>query len=516
MRAIRSIIVLCFFLISLTSLTNCCDAGEMQPEICMYVFYDRDCEDCEEIINGFLPQILPQYQDRLSMRYFEMGSLKNYETLVKLEEIYDDTDNEVPVIIVGKYLLDYREIPARLGEVLLEYSKSGVPFQKAELAKDAHYTETPVWEEQPEGSVVNSELPRVYLAYFYELGCKECDRAEHQIKYLQWKYPNLVVKRFDIADKETKKLAEALGELYSVPEVRRMATPAVFIGQDYVTAGDVNDKNLMELVEKYKYKGMAPPWDEVKEYLKGAEKRIVERFKSFGTITVVSAGLLDGINPCAFATLIFFISYLAFFVRRNTEILTVGAAFVTAVFVTYLSVGFGLLKFVQSLSFMPVLAKVVYVLTAGAAITFGVLNLYDYSKYKAGQYDKALLRLPGFLRDKTHEVVRKQVGVRKYAFGAFGAGFLISLLEFACTGQVYLPTIVFVTKVPALRMKAVTYLIIYNLCFILPLLFIFFLVYRGMTAQRLFSLMRHRTKTVKLLTAVVFFCLAGLLIFYIV
>lgn len=231
---------------------------------------------------------------------------------------------------------------------------------------------------------------------------------------------------------------------------------------------------------------------------------------------MVSAGLLDGINPCAFATLIFFISYLTFFIRKNREILTVGTAFVVAVFITYLLVGFGLLRVIQLLRFMPIVAKIVYMLTAGVAISFGILSLYDYFRYRTGEYDRATLRLPRFMRDKIHEVVRKKVGVKKYTLGAFGAGFLISLLEFSCTGQVYLPTVVFVTKIPALRMKALFYLTLYNVCFILPLLLVFFLAYRGMSAQRLFLLMRRRSKTVKLLTAVVFFCLAGLLIFYVI
>lgn len=515
MKLIKFIVI--FLLMFLNSLINCSHAGEVEPEIGVYIFYERNCEDCQKIVNEFLPKILAEYQEQISMRYFEISNLKNYETLVKLEEAYNDTENEFPIIIVGRYLLDYREIEVELDKILAAYSTSGAPFQKLELIKDAQYTETPVGEEvMQEDSVIKLELPKVYLAYFYEIGCKECDRVEHQIKYLQWKYPNIVIEKFDITDAEVKKLAEALGELYNVPEVKRMVAPSVFIGQDYLISKDLNDKNLMELIEKYKYRGTIPPWDEANKYLKRAEKNIIERFKSFGIITVVSAGLLDGINPCAFATLIFFISYLAFFIRKNREILTVGTTFVVAVFITYLLVGFGLLRVIQLLRFMPIVAKIVYMLTAGVAISFGVLSLYDYFRYRTGEYDRATLRLPSFMRNKIHEVIRKKVGVKKYTLGAFGAGFLISLLEFSCTGQVYLPTVVFVTKIPALRMKALFYLILYNVCFILPLLLVFFLAYRGMTAQRLFFLMRRRSKTVKLLTAVVFFCLAGLLIFYII
>jgi cytochrome c biogenesis protein CcdA len=122
--------------------------------------------------------------------------------------------------------------------------------------------------------------------------------------------------------------------------------------------------------------------------------------------------------------------------------------------------------------------------------------------------------LPGFLRRKTQDVVRQRMETERYVAGAFVTGFFISLLEFACTGQVYLPTIIFVTKIPGLRAQGLLYLFIYNICFIVPLVVVFLLAYRGMTAERLFFALRSRGKTVKLLTAVMFFCLAGILIAY--
>jgi hypothetical protein len=73
---------------------------------------------------------------------------------------------------------------------------------------------------------------------------------------------------------------------------------------------------------------------------KKAEESIVERFKGLGLLTIVSAGLIDGINPCAFATLIFFVSYLAFIGRKKKEVLWVGMGFSGAVFITYLLIGF--------------------------------------------------------------------------------------------------------------------------------------------------------------------------------
>jgi cytochrome c biogenesis protein CcdA len=83
----------------------------------------------------------------------------------------------------------------------------------------------------------------------------------------------------------------------------------------------------------------------------------------------------------------------------------------------------------------------------------------------------------------------------------------------ACTGQVYLPTIIFVSSIPELRLQAVLYLIIYNLLFILPLVVIFILVYLGTTSKDLTTFLQGKAAAVKLAMAFVFISLGGWLIF---
>jgi hypothetical protein len=81
-----------------------------------------------------------------------------------------------------------------------------------------------------------------------------------------------------------------------------------------------------------------------------------------------------------------------------------------------------------------------------------------------------------------------------------------------CTGQVYLPTIIFVTGVPELRANAFLYLVLYNLMFIVPLIVIFVLVYLGTTYLQLAGFMRRHVALVKALTAVLFTSLGGWLL----
>ena len=62
--------------------------------------------------------------------------------------------------------------------------------------------------------------------------------------------------------------------------------------------------------------------------------------------SLVLAGLVDGINPCAFATIIFLLSYLQVTRRRPVEIAQVGLSFIIGVFITYFLLGLGLVEMV--------------------------------------------------------------------------------------------------------------------------------------------------------------------------
>lgn len=100
----------------------------------------------------------------------------------------------------------------------------------------------------------------------------------------------------------------------------------------------------------------------------------------FGLLTVAVAGLLDGINPCAFATILLFISYMTLVGRKKKEMLITGSAFTSTVFVTYLLLGLGTLSFMNYLNMLSSVATCVYLVAA--LFTFGLagLSLYDAVK----------------------------------------------------------------------------------------------------------------------------------------
>ena len=201
---------------------------------------------------------------------------------------------------------------------------------------------------------------------------------------------------------------------------------------------------------------------------------------------------------------------------RSADICSKAAgAFTLGVFLTYLLIGLGFLKFLTALPAIEKIARYVYLLTGGLAFAFGGVNLYNYFQAKKGKAKEMKLRLPNFLRKKIMATINLSVKegqrMRGTILGAFVAGVIISLLELACTGQVYLPTIVYVASLEGMKLHGFFYLLLYNLAFILPLIIVFAFAYFGARAKILTKIMNQHLATVELITAIFFFLLGGLI-----
>jgi len=355
----------------------------------------------------------------------------------------------------------------------------------------------------------------VHLAYFYEVGCHDCDKAKIILKDISVKYPeNLILKSFDINITENMELAESLSELNRMPEEERLLVPVLFIGDGYLFRDAITFDNLDKLIQKYSTTETVPPWEKVKEKDLTAQDRLIARFQSFGLAAVAVSGLIDGINPCAFASIIFFISYLTLIKRKGREILWVGGIFTLSVFLTYFLIGTGALKMITSLSFLPLVRKIFILVTAALALILGVVSLYDYLQFKKkGTTKDAKLQLPSFLKNMIHSAIRKNVKLSNYILMAAVTGFIVSLLELACTGQIYLPTIMFISTIPDLKVNALSYLLFYNLMFVVPLVLVFSFTYWGTTSAQWAALTQKNFGKIKMAMTLLFFGLAGLLLY---
>jgi hypothetical protein len=109
--------------------------------------------------------------------------------------------------------------------------------------------------------------------------------------------------------------------------------------------------------------------------------------------------------------------------------------------------------------------------------------------------------------------MRERLSLRNLFVSTAVVGFLVTLLESVCTGQVYVPTLVFLAQHPAYRARAGLFLIFYNLMFILPLAFVIVAAYFGARNQRLLEWGKKNVVWSKVLMGCFFFGLALFLVF---
>ncbi len=309
-------------------------------------------------------------------------------------------------------------------------------------------------------------------------------------------------------------LSEWLCERANVPESHRLTAPTVFVGDDYLLEEDLDARSLEDLLVAYTPEGSDRVWENWEESEEDvAERSIVQRFRSLGVFTVVFAGLIDGLNPCAFATLIFFVSYLTLSGRKGKDVLSVGAAFTVGVFLAYMLVGVGFYRALDMLGdVLTTLGRWLYGLTAVFCLILAVVSFTDYLKARRGEIGDMALNLPHRLRKRINATIRRTRKSRAFVAAAFLTGIIVSFLELACTGQVYLPTIIFVMSVPELKTRAALFLLLYNLLFVAPLVVVFVLAYYGTGAKQLTSFLQRRASTVKLGMSLLFLALGSWLV----
>ncbi|MCI5820768.1 MAG: hypothetical protein MR039_03315 [Elusimicrobia bacterium] len=234
---------------------------------------------------------------------------------------------------------------------------------------------------------------------------------------------------------------------------------------------------------------------------------------------IIGAGLADGVNPCAFAVIVFFVSFLAAYKYTKKEIIVVGSAYCLAVFLAYVLMGLGAFHVLYAMKSFKYVTLVVQWGMVGLCGVFLLLSLYDFIVYqRTKKSEKMLLQLPTNYKVYIHKVMRfflkdKHSSMWRLLLAAFLVGFVVSGVEAVCTGQVYLPTIVVILKeVNQHFWRATEFLLFYNLMFILPLVLVFVLTLCGKESATFNDWLKKHLGLTKFLLCLVFLGLLILLL----
>ncbi|MGB9777360.1 MAG: DUF1573 domain-containing protein [Anaerolineae bacterium] len=173
---------------------------------------------------------------------------------------------------------------------------------------------------------------------------------------------------------------------------------------------------------------------------------------------VLTTGFLDGLNPCAFAVLLFFIAFLFTIRRTASSIWAMGLVYIVAIYLAYFLIGLGLMQAILFAGEHHLMARI----GSWLVIALGLINVKDYF----------FPQLPIHLRIPTiaHGTIQDWLKRATFPAAAVG-GVLVGLCTFPCSGGIYV-AIVGLLSARTTYWQGVGYLGLYNLMFVLPLLLI--------------------------------------------
>lgn len=333
------------------------------------------------------------------------------------------------------------------------------------------------------GRCLFSENDTHCIYFFYGETCPHCALVHPKVQELANKYPNFTFYELEIYYNETNQdLFQDFVQRYGI---EKPGVPAVFISNKALVGSSVIEKELETEIIYFLENEPVCPLRYNKE--EAAAHDLSPAKKINLTIgAVLLAALIDSINPCAFAVLIFLLLYITT-LGASRRVLKIGIAYIISVFVVYFLAGLGLLRAIQFVG----MTKYVFYVAAFISIAAGVINVKDFFWYGKG----ITLAIP----ESKKGIIERYVQ-RASLPAAIVLGVLVSMFELPCTGGIYLAILSLIAK-NAYAM-AVPYLMLYNLIFVLPLIIILLAVYFGFSAEKAEKLRLEKRKWLRLIMGI--------------
>ncbi|OGY17751.1 MAG: hypothetical protein A2900_00050 [Candidatus Chisholmbacteria bacterium RIFCSPLOWO2_01_FULL_50_28] len=221
---------------------------------------------------------------------------------------------------------------------------------------------------------------------------------------------------------------------------------------------------------------------------------------SFPLVTI--AGLVDGINPCAIGMMVMLLGYLLVFAKKPEKVLITGAVYIGSIFATYLVIGLAFYETISRLNLS--LASSALNKTIGAALLIaGLIQIKDFF----------WPHLPIHLRIPTASKAKLMSLVEKASLPAVVVlGVLVTVLETPCSLPLYVGTATILAQSGFSLPLVIAYFLYYNLLFVLPLIVILIVVWKGRRIVEIKEWEHRAEKWMKLSLGVVLVLLASWLL----
>ena len=204
--------------------------------------------------------------------------------------------------------------------------------------------------------------------------------------------------------------------------------------------------------------------------------------KSILFITLTSA-IIDSFNPCALFALIYIITMLSSIDITRKKLIDYVVIYAITVFTVYTTIGLVSLEVLNRIINLETYSKATGVFIILVTVVVMILTLI-----KGKENSK-----------EPTEIVSKYFEEHSWSrvTTVIVLAFILSITEFACTGQIYLPTLMVLSASDVEVFSKYHYLLLYNIIFIIPIIAvgISYIVLKDKASSIMVFLLNSREKT---------------------
>lgn len=353
----------------------------------------------------------------------------------------------------------------------------------------------------------------VYVVLFRSTSCPECKPGAETAKQAVADMPGveLIVRDVDLS--VDYQLFGFLARRAGLDPAQTVAAPSVFVDTDYLDMRYCGGWKVKRLVRKYRMIGTGRFFDNTDVPRDNPRLAYLEQLSRFSPRAVAVGAVTDGLSPWAF--LVMLLGLPSVFRRPSSA----GRLFL---FAGSAVMGAAAASAFLCLTDIADLRATVLILnrqgticswSALVGVVVGVTTAFAVQRRRYETEAEEDVEPSSFERFRL-AARRVRQWPRRHPLGAaVGAGLSVgaalALMGFACTQQVYLPTLLRVLETPGPTRKITDYLALHALCLVVPLVGVLSVASLARRVAGIHALLQKRSTTLGWLKAVVFIVLAA-------
>lgn len=328
------------------------------------------------------------------------------------------------------------------------------------------------------------------IIFYASDSCYNCK----EVKIMLSKYDNINVILKTIESEENYKELQKVATYFN----KDAMVPSILIGDKFLVGADIIDSFDDTLNKKLgdKYELLDVSTIEV-----NIAKINEENYNNISFFVIMLSGLIDGINPCALSMLILLIGIVTKTDKKN--VIYVGASYASGTFLAYFFIGLNIFKVMEIASKISWLIIVMYISIICMSLFIIYLNTKDFINIKKGKVENIKNQLSNNQKSKIYKYINKLTDSKHIVFYGFVLGIILTLLEFTCTGQVYIPTLSYMIN-SGEGVLPYIYLFAYNIMFIMPLIIVCIVTYITKETNKVMNLLYDKLGYIKLITNLIY------------